>query len=44
MKPFTRKEIKELPLGFTPSGNGANRSQRRKMMKKYAELLKRGKS
>lgn len=38
--PFTRQEVKRLPLGFTPSGQDQNRQQRRKMMQMYFKLLK----
>lgn len=38
--PFTKEQVEELPLGFTPSGNDINRKQRRQMMKIYAKLLK----
>ena len=42
-KPFTKQQIRELPYGFTPSGNDQNRKQRRNMMKTYFNLLKKSK-
>jgi hypothetical protein len=27
--PLTRKEVKDLPIGFTPTSDGTNRSSRR---------------